>query len=286
MAPVSPSTGVRRRHALALARLVRAVTRSPPSLSPRADRGIADGEQATSRPRRADRRLHLDATTEWQEKRAVRKAPAARSRPDRVHRRGGGDASIPTAPTDATERLERDVAVDFVEPNFVARAPTACPNDRSFGDQWGLRNLGHFDGKVGADIAATAAWDVTTGGNVTVAVVDTGVSYKHPDLGGQRLDEPGRPAQRGRRRRRRVRGRRVRSRLLHGRRRPRRRRRPRHPRRRHHRRRRATTRSASRASTGTRNVMALKFLDENGGGQHGRRRQRDRLRRGTTAPAS
>ena len=27
------------------------------------------------------------------------------------------------------------------------------PNDRSFGDQWGLRNLGHFGGKAGADIS-------------------------------------------------------------------------------------------------------------------------------------
>ena len=83
--------------------------------------------------------------------------------------------------------------MDFVEPNYVLSA-SRIPNDRSFAEQWGLRNLGHFDGKAGADIGATTAWDVTIGSGVTVAVVDTGVAYQAPRPGRQRLEEPGRPA--------------------------------------------------------------------------------------------
>jgi subtilisin family serine protease len=80
-----------------------------------------------------------------------------------------------------------------VEPNFVVRA-ARLPNDRSFGQQWGLRNLGHFGGKAGGDVGATAAWDVTVGGQTPVAVVDTGVSFKHPDLAPNAWANPGDPA--------------------------------------------------------------------------------------------
>ena len=99
----------------------------------------------------------------------------------------------PSRTEDASERLLRNPAVDFVEPNYVLRA-SRIPNDRNFGDQWGLRNLGHFDGKAGADISATAAWDVTTATNAIVAVVDTGVAYQHPDLAGNAWRNPADPA--------------------------------------------------------------------------------------------
>jgi subtilisin family serine protease len=71
---------------------------------------------------------------------------------------------------DVAHRLARRPAVRFVEPNFVVRA-AQLPNDDGFGRQWGLH-----------DVRAPAAWDVTTGGPVTVAVLDTGVAYDHPDL--------------------------------------------------------------------------------------------------------
>ena len=71
--------------------------------------------------------------------------------------------SIDPARTEQTIRkLERERFVEFVEPNYVLRA-TRLPNDHDFTEQWGLRNLGHFDGKVGADISAPAAWDVNRG---------------------------------------------------------------------------------------------------------------------------
>ena len=133
----------------------------------------------------------IPSATAWQEQRAVEKA-----RGEMEERIESVDAALvtvdPDRTEDATARLERNPAVDFVEPNYVLRA-NRIPNDRSFGDQWGLRNLGHFDGKVGADISATAAWDVTTATNAIVAVVDTGVSYMHPDLIGNAWRNPGDP---------------------------------------------------------------------------------------------
>src|SRR4051812_34223861 len=117
------------------------------------------------------------SATEWQERRAVDKANGEiATRIDSV------DAAVitvdPDQTDDASTRLLRNRAVQFVEPNYVLRA-NRLPNDRSFGEQWGLRNLGRYGGKPNADVHATTAWDITTGGEVTVAVVDTGVSLKH-----------------------------------------------------------------------------------------------------------
>jgi subtilisin family serine protease len=95
------------------------------------------------------------------------------------------DAAVVSVDPDRTDsttkRLLRDRYVEHVEPNFVVRA-ARLPNDKGFGEQWGLRNLGHYGGKAGADLGASSAWDVTVGGAIPVAVVDTGVAFKHPDL--------------------------------------------------------------------------------------------------------
>src|SRR5207244_1323529 len=91
-------------------------------------------------------------------------------------------AAKPGQSTDAiAHQLSRSDAVAFVEPDYVVKA-ARLPNDVLLHELWGLRNTGQLGGKPGADINAPAAWDVTTGGDVTVAVVDTGIDYGHPDL--------------------------------------------------------------------------------------------------------
>ena len=87
----------------------------------------------------------------------------------------------------AAAEFEQDPEVLYAEPNYYFHL-TATPNDPRFGDLWGLHNTGQaVDGAPAglpdADIDAPDAWDVTTGSSgVTVAVIDSGVAYDHPDL--------------------------------------------------------------------------------------------------------
>lgn len=58
------------------------------------------------------------------------------------------------------------------------------PNDLR-PEQWGLRNSNAPGGKIGADISATRAWTVTTGGGTQgpiIAVLDSGIDAYHEDL--------------------------------------------------------------------------------------------------------
>lgn len=71
--------------------------------------------------------------------------------------------------------------IEYAEPNYILTADL-FPNDPDFGSMYNLRNVGQNSGVQGADVAASEAWDTTTGGSVVVAVIDTGVDYSHPDL--------------------------------------------------------------------------------------------------------
>jgi serine protease len=77
----------------------------------------------------------------------------------------------------ALERLRADPGVEFAVPDRI-RYPHATPNDSLFAGQWYLRAT-----EVSA-VNATTAWDREFGSNgVVVAVLDTGITYGHPDLG-------------------------------------------------------------------------------------------------------
>lgn len=57
------------------------------------------------------------------------------------------------------------------------------PNDSLASQLWGLENTGQTGGNSDADIDAAAAWGISTGSrDVVVAVIDTGVDWRHPDL--------------------------------------------------------------------------------------------------------
>jgi len=80
-------------------------------------------------------------------------------------------------------RLRNNRDVEFAEPNYILHA-YAIPNDPRFDSLWALHNTGQTGGVADADIDAPEAWDLQTGGNVIIAVVDTGVDYNHNDLSG------------------------------------------------------------------------------------------------------
>jgi len=86
---------------------------------------------------------------------------------------------------DAIEQYMADPNVEYAEPNYIKKASQVIPNDYYYGQQWALENRGLFNGTPGADIMAPLAWTITLGmGNITVAVLDTGIDYDHVDLVG------------------------------------------------------------------------------------------------------
>jgi subtilisin family serine protease len=79
-----------------------------------------------------------------------------------------------------------DPSVSYAEPDYIGYG-FATPNDPSFNVQWGLNNDGtnppDHPGTADADIDAPEAWDIQKGSSsVTVAMLDTGVDWDHPDL--------------------------------------------------------------------------------------------------------
>lgn len=93
-------------------------------------------------------------------------------------------------PNEVASAYEASPSVIYAEPNYIAYAsdeplaPTVfTPNDPYFVFQWHM-----------PQIQAQSAWDVSTGQNVVVAVLDTGVAYENfgdfrqaPDLGSTRF---------------------------------------------------------------------------------------------------
>jgi subtilisin family serine protease len=70
----------------------------------------------------------------------------------------------------------------FAEPDLMEEDILNCVNDTYFPQQWGLRNTGQYGGNAGIDIRACDAWNISTGSNIIVAVIDQGIQLDHPDL--------------------------------------------------------------------------------------------------------
>jgi len=87
------------------------------------------------------------------------------------------DAAEAAAWCEALRSMEPDIMV--CEPNFVYQH-SALSNDSRQAEVWGL-----------AKIQAQNAWDLSTGSqSVTVAVIDTGIDYTHPDLAANVWNNP------------------------------------------------------------------------------------------------
>ena len=86
---------------------------------------------------------------------------------------------------DLVNKLEGNSKVKSVSENY-SRTINALPNDPRFSDLWAMNNSGQKvnekTGTAGADINAAEAWDIDTGSDAVIAVLDTGVFYQHEDL--------------------------------------------------------------------------------------------------------
>lgn len=60
-----------------------------------------------------------------------------------------------------------------------------APNDPRFGEQWNLENRGADGNLAGPDLNVRAAWPITRGDHVIVAVADEGFQLDHPELATQ-----------------------------------------------------------------------------------------------------
>lgn len=95
---------------------------------------------------------------------------------------------------DVLKSLNASPQIEYAEPNYIIK-PTAV-KEPMFGQLWGLKNTGQVfrgvKGKAGIDIGVESAWSVTKGSSdVVVAVIDTGIDIKHPDLKNQIWKNPG-----------------------------------------------------------------------------------------------
>lgn len=76
--------------------------------------------------------------------------------------------------------------VDSAQPEYISfNTSSMVPSDILADNQWHLNNDGTSGGTEDADIDAFEAWDIERGDpDVIIAVIDTGVDWKHEDLAG------------------------------------------------------------------------------------------------------
>lgn len=86
---------------------------------------------------------------------------------------------VPEATSAIVNAIERNPNVRFAQFNYTYEL-AATPNDPLFSQQWGLSQANDVD------IDATEAWSFTTGSSqLTIATLDTGADFFHPDLAGR-----------------------------------------------------------------------------------------------------
>jgi hypothetical protein len=90
------------------------------------------------------------------------------------------DVRVVDVPPQAEEAVAHALAqnpqIDFAEPDALVEPNDTVPNDPDYGSAWHLPK-----------IQAPGAWDVSRGGGVVIAILDTGVDGSHPDLAGKML---------------------------------------------------------------------------------------------------
>lgn len=98
--------------------------------------------------------------------------------------------SFNAAAIDNDEMLDaarRNHLVKIAQFNHIVKE-RAIPNDPKFGVMWDMKNTGQSGGTPLADIQASEAWDITTGGltaqgdSIVVAVIDSGFDLNQQDL--------------------------------------------------------------------------------------------------------
>jgi len=83
--------------------------------------------------------------------------------------------------TSLARQLEELPQVVYAEPDVKLRSSATTPNDPLLSQQW------YLDQVSDADVDAPEAWDISTGADIIIAVIDSGVDMSHPEFPADKL---------------------------------------------------------------------------------------------------